>query len=144
MPSPTLRKNAEDGGFEGAIIDGAADCLPYTGFGETQTYTAKHGATSLFATSYAYDNAGRITRKTETVQGAAAVYEYAYELAGRLAEVKRDGQVTASYRYDANGNRTHVNGAAVATYDEWAYSTVTDLAKLRGWSTSVPLIRATW
>ncbi len=25
-----------------------------------------------------------------------------------------------------------------------AYSTVTDFAKLRGWSTSVPLIKATW
>jgi len=30
-------------------------------------------------------------------------------LAGRLVEVKQDGVTTATYRYDANGNRTHVN-----------------------------------
>ena len=38
-------------------------------------------------------------------------------LVGRLVEVKQDGVTTATYRYDANGNRTHVNGQLVAQYD---------------------------
>ena len=35
-------------------------------------------------------------------------------------------------------------GAATAAIDPRAYSTVTLLARLRGWSTSVPLMTAVW
>ena len=35
-----------------------------------------------------------------------------------MVEVKRDGVVTSSYGYDANGNRTHLNSAAIAQYDD--------------------------
>ena len=68
-------------------------------------------------TRYHRDKLGRITRKTETLQGETHVRDYAYDLAGRLMEVKQDGVTTATYRYDANGNRTHVNGQLVASYD---------------------------
>ena len=30
---------------------------------------------------------------------------YRYDLAGRLGDIERDGTPTASYAYDANGNR---------------------------------------
>ena len=70
-----------------------------------------------YETRYERDKLGRITRKTETIQGETHVWDYAYDLSGRLVEVKRDGVTSASYQYDANGNRTHVNGQPVATYD---------------------------
>ena len=70
-----------------------------------------------YETRYERDKLGRITRKTETIQGETHVWDYAYDLSDRLVEVKRDGVTTASYQYDANGNRTHVNGQPVATYD---------------------------
>ena len=52
---------------------------------------------------YHRDKRGRITRKTEILQGETRVWDYAYDLAGRLVEVKQDGITTATYRYDANG-----------------------------------------
>jgi YD repeat-containing protein len=47
------------------------------------------------------------------------VYEYAYDEAGRLTEVKQNGVVTATYTYDANSNRlTGPVGATTYTYDD--------------------------
>ncbi|MFZ1829199.1 MAG: RHS repeat-associated core domain-containing protein, partial [Candidatus Competibacteraceae bacterium] len=40
------------------------------------------------------------------------------DLAGRLVEVRHNGATVATYGYDANGNRTQVNGATVATVDD--------------------------
>jgi len=54
---------------------------------------------------YVRDAIGRITKKTETVGGATAVYEYGYDLAGRLVSVKENGVTVSTYDYDANGNR---------------------------------------
>ncbi len=70
-----------------------------------------------YETRYERDKLGRITRKTETIQGETHVWDYAYDLSDRLVEVTQDGVTTASYQYDSNGNRTHVNGQPVATYD---------------------------
>jgi YD repeat-containing protein len=42
------------------------------------------------------------------------VWSYGYDLAGRLVTVKKDGAPSATYTYDANGNRL-TDGA---TYDE--------------------------
>src|SRR5262249_580043 len=47
-------------------------------------------------------------------------FGYTYDLAGRLTEVRKDGVLTASYSYDANGNRlrrTDPGGTLDATYD---------------------------
>ena len=46
----------------------------------------------------------------------ATSYAYQYDLAGRLAEVKVNGLLSASYAYDANGNRLSRNGVS-GTYD---------------------------
>ncbi len=42
---------------------------------------------------------------------------YAYDVAGRLVEMKLNGAVQSSYGYDSNGNRTELNGVPVAHYD---------------------------
>lgn len=55
----------------------------------------------------------------ETVGGVAHTYDYGYDLADRLEQVKQDGLVTASYTYDGNGNR--LTGPSVlntAAYDD--------------------------
>ncbi|WP_348245998.1 RHS repeat domain-containing protein, partial [Salmonella enterica] len=67
--------------------------------------------------TYTYDSLGRIVQKTETLAGITTINQYAYDPAGRLTEVKQNGVTTATYGYDANGNRTQVNGAPIATYD---------------------------
>ena len=45
-------------------------------------------------------------RKIETVDGVTSVYDYHYDLAGRLESVDRDGEQNNVYAYDLNGNRT--------------------------------------
>jgi RHS repeat-associated protein len=60
---------------------------------------------------------GRITQKTETQDARTTTFDYAYDLAGRLVEVKQNGVTTATYGYDQNGNRTEVNGITVGHYD---------------------------
>jgi RHS repeat-associated protein len=106
----------------------------YDNFGKWATYEAKFGTTSLYSTAYVRDALGRIEQKTETVQGARTVWNYSYDTAGRLWQVMKDGVLTATYLYDANGNRlskTTTSGAESGTYDaqdrlltygRWAYT----------------------
>jgi len=68
------------------------------------------------AYDYQRDPLGRITAQTEQVDGTERQHAYAYDNAGRLTQHTEDGQPT-TWSYDANGNRTHENGAAIASYD---------------------------
>ncbi|WP_442939870.1 RHS repeat domain-containing protein, partial [Nitrospina gracilis] len=71
---------------------------------------------TCFTTGFIRDKIGRITQKTETVNGVTHVFEYDYDLRGKLKEVKKDSVVTASYSYDDNGNRLN-NGAMYDAQD---------------------------
>lgn len=75
------------------------------------------GDTSLLTAEYVRDRLGRITQKTEMVEGIEAVYDYSYDEAGRLAGVQVDGAVSETYSYDANGNRLISSGTS-ASYDD--------------------------
>ncbi len=46
-----------------------------------------------------------------------SVTGYVYDLAGRLQSETTDG-IATTYTYDSNGNRTHINGTLVGTYDD--------------------------
>lgn len=72
--------------------------------GELQLAGTMGGA--LYSTAYTRDVLGRIVQKIETVAGTTTLYGYAYDLAGRLSEVRQNGLVTAAYSYDSNGNRS--------------------------------------
>src|SRR5262249_37672 len=73
----------------------------------------------MFAIQFTHDKLGRIVQKIESVGGMMHTYDYSYDLADRLEEVKRDGVVTASYTYDSNGNRlTGPSVLSPATYDD--------------------------
>jgi YD repeat-containing protein len=80
------------------------------------------------------DSLDRIEQKTETIQGTTTVWNYSYDQAGQLWQVMQNGVLTATYLYDANGNRTSVakpSGTDSATYDvqdrlltygKWSYT----------------------
>ena len=88
-----------------------ADTYQYNSFGEVSNYSAQISGTDQYANSFVRDKLGRITQKTETVQSVTHTFDYMYNDAGYLVEVKRDGAITATYTYDLNGNRQ--NNSAV-------------------------------
>src|SRR5262249_30888268 len=100
-----LTRDAQNGLLVGTTLGGVSDRLSYNGFGEIASYTAMISGTSTFAVQFTRDKLGRVMQKSETVGGVTHAYDYRYDLAGRLEEVKQDGSVTASYTYDSNGNR---------------------------------------
>jgi YD repeat-containing protein len=100
-----LARDPASGLLSGTSLGSVATSITYNPFGERETDEGLYGAASLYRNVYSRDRLGRITRKVETVEGVTRTFEYAYDLAGRLEEVKTDGAVTATYSYDANGNR---------------------------------------
>ena len=95
----------------------------YSTFGELASYEARYDGTVFFGYDIdERDHLGRITKKTEQVQGQPnKVFEYAYDGAGRLWKVTIDSVLVREYTYDPNGNRlSYAPGdpTAIATYDE--------------------------
>jgi RHS repeat-associated protein len=97
------------------------DHRTYDSFGMLATYEAKFGTTSLYSVAYVRDSLERVQQKTETIQGTPTVWNYSYDSAGRLWQVMQNGVLSATYLYDANGNRqskTTSSGSETATYDD--------------------------
>jgi len=102
-------------------LGGVTDHRTYDSFGQVATYEAKFGTTSLYSVGYVRDALGRIEQKTETIQDTTTVWSYSYDSARRLWQVMKDGVLTATYLYDANGNRlskSTPSGTEAATYDD--------------------------
>lgn len=102
----TLRRDAADGLLTGTTLGRVTDTLTYDSFGDLSGHTATLDETqTLFAVRYVRDDLGRVTEKTETIGGMTDEYGYAYDPAGRLSEVRKNGVHVAHYEYDPNGNR---------------------------------------
>ena len=89
-------------------------------YGEPASFTGTYPG-DTYSYDLTWDFVGRITEKTETVQGVTSTAVYTYDAAGRLDTVTVDALLTEDYDYDANGNRTSatVDGVGVAgTYDD--------------------------
>jgi len=115
-----LSRSAQNGLLVGTGLGGVTDAFGHNGFGEPISYTASFGGGALLGFRYEYDKLGRIVTRTETISGAADVYVYGYDLAGRLATVRKNGASLSTYTYDANGNRlsfTGAGGPVAGTYD---------------------------
>lgn len=90
----------------------------YNGFGEIESVDVNVNTTDLYDSGFIRDKLGRITQETETISGVTTTYDYVYDIAGRLVEVKTDSVTTNTYQYDSNSNRTHVNGVLLGAYDD--------------------------
>ena len=115
-----IARDAANGRVTGTTLGNVTDAFTYTGFGEVAGYSARFLGTTLFSQSFIRDKLGRITTKTETVEGVTTVYGYGYDLAGRLTEAYENGVLVRSYTYDDNGNRlskTTLTQTITADYD---------------------------
>ncbi|CAB5154507.1 odd Oz/ten-m homolog 4 [Olavius algarvensis associated proteobacterium Delta 3] len=79
----------------------------FNGYAEIESESTSVNGTGLVAYNMVRDVNGRITRKTETINGTSAVFDYAYDEVGRLLTVEKEGIVVEEYRYDLNGTRTY-------------------------------------
>jgi RHS repeat-associated protein len=117
-----IERHPQHGQVTAATLGAVATTKQYNDFGELTGQTASFGASTLLAESYARDALGRITTKAETLDGATNTCDYAYDVGGRLAGVKKNGNTISAYTYDGNGNRlshTDRDGAVVpGTYDD--------------------------
>ena len=144
--SMTLTRDPGNGLVTGTALGQIATTQSYDSFGRVSGFTAKQGATVLFDEQYQRDNAGNLTKKTVTLNGQTSVYDYAYDPAGRLIDVTKDGIATGHFEYDANGNRTLAYGT-IAGYDDqdrlisfgaaqYAYTANGELQKITGAATA--------
>jgi RHS repeat-associated protein len=86
----------------GTVVDGYA-YDPSSG--DPSSYGATIAGSAAYHVDYTYDAVGRIDSRVETIAGVTKIFEYEYDLAGRLAWVYVDGAVKSHYTYDTNGNR---------------------------------------
>jgi len=107
--------------FDGAAATALVAPVTNTQAPATLTISANSGQLLLDAT-LTRDALGRITSQTDTIAATSAhTTDYGYDLAGHLQQVTRDGVPSATYSYDANGNRlskTTPAGTVNASYDD--------------------------
>ena len=118
--SLALTWGAQTGLLSGSTLGVVTDTWTYSAFGEATAYTASANGSPVFGEAYVRDALGRVTTRSETIGGTTDTYDYAYDAAGRLIQVKKNGSVIETHVYDANGNRTSFTGNAgtqVAVYD---------------------------
>jgi YD repeat-containing protein len=108
-----LTHDPRNGLLTGTALGPITDTYGYNQFGEVASYAAGN----LLSFLYTRDDLGRLTNKTETVgDGDSHSFDYHYDAAGHLDQVKQDGAVISTYSYDDNGNRLGWN-QVVGTYD---------------------------
>ena len=112
----TLSRDAQNGLVIDSTLGAVTDTTGYNGFGEPMSYTASASGSPVLDLQYQRDNLGRITQKTEIIGGVTTTFDYLYDTAGRLEEVRQNGTSLITYTYDSNSNRTQA-GTVSATYD---------------------------
>ena len=92
--------------YSGNSIGAVTSGFDYDAVGDFVGVDYQSGGSTLFSSQATdRDALGRTTTRTETVDGATATYEYAFDAVGRLTTVEKNNVVVESYTYDANGNR---------------------------------------
>ena len=114
----SVTRNAANGFITGTTLGGVATTQGYNAFGELASFGTSYSGASLYSFTLTYDQLSRIKSKSETIGGVTTALDYGYDLAGRLQSVKQNGVVVTTYGFDANGNRTSVNGSLIASYDD--------------------------
>ena len=113
----SLTRSAANGLLTNTALGNVTTTHQHNAFGEPVAVAVDSGTDQAAGFTYERDKLGRITHKTEVVDGQTIEDSYEYDLAGRLVNMTRNGQTT-TWAYDENGNRTHENGQPIASHDE--------------------------
>jgi RHS repeat-associated protein len=101
----TLTRNAGNRLPE-TVSDGIfSQSRTFNGYGEAEAQGTSIGGHNVFSWTLGLDKTGRITSKSETINGRTENYAYTYDHAGRLKTVAKDGDPVEEYTYDINGTR---------------------------------------
>jgi RHS repeat-associated protein len=101
----SITRNAQNG-LPVSVSDGTmTNTRIFSGYGELDGSNYTVGGVPKYSYILTRDQAGRITQKIETLDGATDTFDYGYDSNGRLNEVKNNGAIVEAYTYDANGNR---------------------------------------
>ena len=119
----SLSYDPGNGELDSLAVQNLTDSLTYSAYGEVASSTWSGPNGTIFKQSYTRDALGRVTGIKETdPDGGTHTTGYLFDPAGRLTGVTLDGKTTASYAYDANGNRltrTLADGGALqGVYDD--------------------------
>ena len=113
----TITRNTQNG-LPLSVSDGTlTNTRTFNGYGELDGNAYSIGAVNKYSYNLTRDSAGRITQRVESIGGEIITWDYSYDNIGRLTEAKKNGVVTESYSYDANGNRLTGNSV------NYSYST---------------------
>ncbi len=116
----TVTRRPDNGLISGTTLDGVTSSESQSSVGELWKLHYEFGGQTLFEQTLDRDSLGRIVAIEEVAFGTDTTYGYRYDDAGRLYAVTTNGDTTARYWYDANGNRdsAEVRGVVTtATYD---------------------------
>ncbi|MEO7181305.1 MAG: RHS repeat-associated core domain-containing protein [Gemmatimonadaceae bacterium] len=110
----SIGRAATTGLATSTTLDGITSSTSYDSTGASvRTVMSANGA-PLYDVQIGRDAMNRVLRQTETIAGQTIEFGFAYDSAGRIATVTRDGAAYAAYEYDQNGNRARrVAGAGV-------------------------------
>lgn len=109
-----LTRDAQNGLLKETKLGNLTTQRTHSNFAELKEEIAKYSNNELYHVYYTRDKGGRITQKQEIINGVSKTFDYRYDMAGRLVEVKLDNSIIETYQYDANGNRLNNN----AIYDD--------------------------
>ncbi|WPB72979.1 kelch repeat-containing protein [Archangium violaceum] len=119
-----LIRDSASGRLTGTSLGRVSTRLGYNDYGEVETLSSFAGDTPLYTIELVRDGLGRISQKTESIQGTSHTYVYTYDAAGRLESVSEDATLSVHAVYDnggpGNGNRTSLTQAGrtrMASYD---------------------------
>jgi RHS repeat-associated protein len=116
--SLTLARNPLHGFIDSSTLGSVTTSRSYNSFSELSTYVAQYTTTTAYSANYTTrDKLGRIKTLNEIIESDTNNLSYDYDTSGRLISATKN-TVTTTYGYDNNGNRTHINGALVAYYDD--------------------------